>query len=96
MIIHIVSFKLKEENKSANIEKLANGLRGLVGKIDEIIDFEVGINFTESPAAFDIVLYSSFASKEALQAYAVHPEHLKVVEIVKDVTSNRVVVDYEK
>ena len=37
---------------------------------------------------------STFDSKEDLQAYAVHPEHLKVVELIKRVTLESKVVDY--
>ena len=55
---------------------------------------EVGIDFNHSERAFDLSLYSTFTTKEDLQAYAVHPEHLKVVELIKRVTLESKVVDY--
>ena len=95
MIVHIVMFKLKDENKDSNIEKIKNELNSLVGKIDELKSIEVGVNFADEARAFDISLYSTFESKEDLKAYAIHPEHLKVVEIIKSVALESKVVDYE-
>ncbi len=94
MITHIVSFKLKEENKDANIQQMKSLLEALPAKIAEIKDFEVGVNFVEG--GYDVVLYSTFASQEDLKTYAVHPDHLEVVAFIKQVISDRVVVDYEK
>ncbi len=94
MIVHIVMFKFQEENKAQNLKNVEEKLNALVGKIDELKSIEVGINFTESPRAFDLSLYSTFESKEDLQAYAIHSEHLKVVELIKSVTTESKVVDY--
>ena len=94
MITHIVSFKLKEENKEANLAQMKSLLEALPAKINQIEKFEVGINFVEG--GYDLVLYSTFSSKESLNDYAVHPEHLKVVAFIKEVITDRVVVDYEK
>ena len=55
---------------------------------------EVGINFTVADRAFDMSLYSTFDTKEALGEYATHPEHLKVVELIKSLTLESKVVDY--
>jgi len=87
-------FKFQEENKAQNLKNVEEKLNALVGKIDELKSIEVGINFTESPRAFDLSLYSTFESKEDLQAYAIHSEHLKVVELIKSVTTESKVVDY--
>jgi len=87
-------FKFKEEDKASNLELVQTKLNELVSKIDELKCMEVGINFTVADRAFDLSLYSSFTTKEDLQAYAVHPEHLKVVELIKSVTLESKVVDY--
>lgn len=88
-------FKFKEENKASNLKIVEEKLNSLVSKIDELKCMEVGIDFNQSPRAFDLSLYSTFNSKEALSAYAVHEEHLKVVSLIKEVTSESKVVDYE-
>ena len=94
MIVHIVMFKFKDENKESNILKVENELNALVEKIDELKSIEVGIDFNQSERAFDLSLYSTFNSKEDLQAYAVHPAHMEVVALIKSVTLESKVVDY--
>jgi len=94
MIVHIVMFKFKEENKARNLAKVQDKLEQLENKIDVLRSMEVGINFTEADRAMDLSLYSTFESQEDLKAYAVHPEHLKVVELIKEVTLESKVVDY--
>lgn len=94
MVVHIVIFLFKDENKDANIIQTKKRLEDLVDLIPSLKSMEVGINFTESERAFDLSLYSTFDSKEALNEYALHPEHLKVVEFIKSVTLQSKVVDY--
>ena len=100
MIIHIVMWKLKESAegvlKEKNAEIMKVELEALKDKISFINKIEVGINFNESDAAYDVVLYSEFDSKEALNEYQKHPEHLKVGGFVGKVTEKRVVADYER
>ena len=95
MIVHIVFFKFNEENKTSNIQKVKESLEALVEKIEPLKSMEVGVNFTESPRAFDMSLYSTFETKEGLKTYATHEEHLKVLEFIKSVVSETKVVDYE-
>jgi len=96
MIKHIVMWKIVEsDNKEDNLRKIKSLLDGLVGKIDEIVKLEVSIHPITSPDPLDIVLYSEFNSYDDLNAYATHPEHLKVVEFVKSVCDTRSAVDYE-
>lgn len=94
MIVHIVMFKFKDENKDSNIKEVAKRLNALVELVPALKSMEVGVNFTLSERAFDLSLYSTFETKEDLLSYAVHPEHLKVVEFIKSVTVESKVVDY--
>lgn len=94
MIVHIVMLKFKDEDKSSNILRVKDALDGLIGKVDELKSIEVGVNFSDEARAFDLSIYSTFESKDDLQAYAVHPEHLKVVDIIKSTTLESKVVDY--
>ncbi len=99
MIKHIVCWRIPEKvegvSKADIIEKIQTSLNGLVGVVSEIKELEVGINYNEAPAAFDVSLYSVFESKETLQAYQVHPAHQEVAKYIGSVASERVVVDYE-
>jgi len=96
MIVHIVMFKFKDENKSKNLELVKAKLLELTDKIDSLNSMEVGIDFNGSERAFDLALYSTFDSKEGLKEYAVHPAHLEVVDLIKKVTIESKVVDYIK
>jgi hypothetical protein len=96
MVVHIVMFAFKEENKAANIAKTKAMLEALVEKIDGLKSMEVGVNFTDSERAMDLSLYSTFDSKEDLALYATHPAHLEVVSFIKEVTTASKVVDYIK
>jgi hypothetical protein len=87
-------FKFKDENKALNIAKVQSKLVKLETLIPVLRSMEVGINFNESDRAFDLSLYSTFEDEADLKAYAVHEEHLKVVELIKEVTTESKVVDY--
>lgn len=99
MVKHIVMWRLKDEalgaTKEENALKLKETLLALRNEIDELKAVDVGINFNPSEAAFDVVLYSEFESKEGLEAYQKHPEHVKIVEFVGEIRTDRAVVDYE-
>ena len=99
MVRHLVLFKMKtfsqNNEKNEATEKLVAALKELPSKIDVIKFYEIGENQKDSPAAYDIGLNSAFETWNDLQEYAKHPEHIKVVELVNELTSNRVVTDYE-
>ncbi|EIW6614184.1 Dabb family protein [Clostridium perfringens] len=99
MIKHIVMWKLKDEaegnSKAENAKIIKNSLENLKGKINEIVNIEVGIDVNKSEQAYDVVLYSIFNSLEDLDSYQKNPDHVKAGSFVKKVASSRVVVDYE-
>jgi len=96
MIVHIVMFDFKEENKATNLAKTEARLHALVEKIDPLISMEVGIDFNGSERAMDLSLISTFETREDLATYATHPAHLEVVAFIKEVTKASKVVDYER
>jgi len=96
MIKHIVMFRVADTaEKTKQLVAMKSELEKLPSKIPQIIEYEVGLNFYIAPQAFDIVLVSSFESKETLQQYAVHPEHVKFIEFINPFRIEVVVVDYE-
>ena len=94
MIKHIVSFKLKAESKDKTI-LIKELLETLPEKISEIKYFEVGVNISDSPAAYDIVLVSEFESRESLDKYRLDPEHIKVTDVIRLHKETSMVVDYQ-
>ena len=95
MVVHIVMFSFKEENKKENLVKAKEILEGLVEKIPELKSMEVGLDFMQSERSSDLVLTSKFDTKEGLSIYATHKAHLEVVSFIKEVTDGAKVVDYE-
>ncbi len=94
MLVHIVMFQFKDENKKVNLERVKSMLEALPSKINELKNMEVGIDISKSERSFDLILTSLFENQEGLNAYAVHPAHLEVVRVIKEVTSLSKVVDY--
>ncbi|MDD2358241.1 MAG: Dabb family protein [Thiovulaceae bacterium] len=96
MIVHIVVFDFKEEDKYENILKVKEMLETLPYKIDELLEMEVGVDFSRSERACDMSLYSTFETREDLKVYATHPAHLEVLAVIREVVEKTRVVDYEK
>jgi len=97
MINHVVLFKLKdypEAEKIQVIAELKGLLEGLKEKIEEVKHIEVGANYELEAKSYDIVLISHFENIDDLNKYRVHPEHLKVVDRIKETTTERAAVDY--
>ena len=84
MIVHIVMFDFKQENKAENIAKTKLMLEALVDKIEPLLSMEVGIDFNRSERAMDLSLISTFETEDGLNEYATHPAHLEVVAFIKE------------
>lgn len=99
MIKHIILWRLKDfaegSTKQENALKVKKMLEDMRGKIPGMLKLEVGLNFESSDSASDISLYTEFESREALDAYQIHPVHMIVKNILPNLRSERRVVDYE-
>ena len=97
MVKHIVMWKMADiDDKYQRAMDIKTQLEMLKDKIDVIVDIQVGINFNTSDAASDVVLVSTFKSKEDLAVYQEHPAHKAVgSEYVRPYVKERRVADYE-
>lgn len=97
MIRHIVMWRMAPtEDKIEKAKAIKENLEALKGKIDVLVDIEVGINFENSDSASDVVLVSTFKSLEDLNEYQNHPLHKAVgVNYVRPHVEERRVCDYE-
>ena len=92
MVRHIVFYNFKENvNKEEAIRIIGDSLTPLVGKIPGLRHLEVRLTFE----GMDYALYSEFDSREALEAYAVHPLHQAAKQKFLHFIATRVVADYE-
>ncbi|MGX4643011.1 Dabb family protein [Massilia sp. SYSU DXS3249] len=99
MIKHIVMWKLKEEAEGA--DRLSNA-REMKRRLDEcahivpgILAFEVTLAQPGLEATYDVVLYSEFEDRQALDAYIQHPTHKALVPFIGAVREARQCMDYE-
>ena len=92
MVKHIVLFTVKEGQDKEQVAKIAASvLEPLVGKIDGLTHVEVRRTY----AGADIALYCELESREAMDAYAVHPLHEEAKGHFFHLLSDRVAADYE-
>jgi len=94
LITHIVFFKLKDRTPES-VEKTAQVLRDMEGKIEQLRHLEVGVDVLHSERSYDIALITKFDSLADLDAYQVHPVHKKVIEHMNQARESSVAVDYE-
>lgn len=98
MVKHVIIWKLKEMPESEKNERkklIKEGLEGLKGKIDGLVEIKVITDILPSSNG-DLMLDSTFADEKSLKGYAVHPEHVKVAdERVRPFTAERKCVDFE-
>ena len=92
MVKHIVLYTLKENvDKDAAVAIIAEQLEPLVGKIPGLLKMEI----RRAYSGMDYALYSEFESRDALEAYAVHPLHLEAKDHFFHLLDSRVAADYD-
>lgn len=97
MIKHIVMWNVRGDTpgaKARGIAQLQSCFASLRGRIPGLLHIEVGIDTSRVDYACDVVLYSEFESQAALDAYASHPEHLRVKQELGDLRIARYQVDF--
>ncbi len=93
MIKHIVCFKLKE---GTDVEKTKEILLSMKGKVPEIKDIEVGVDFLHSERSYDIILQVTLENEAALTDYQNDEYHCSVVKKhMHAVRTGSIAVDYE-
>ncbi|AXF20411.1 stress responsive protein [Burkholderia pyrrocinia] len=98
MIRHIVMWRVRgdtDAERAAASELVKARFEALRGRIPGMHHLEVGIDLSGVDYACDVVLVTEFESREALEAYASHPEHLRVRTELGDLRTARFQVDYE-
>ena len=97
MIKHVVLFKFRafdnEDEKQKKEQEIKAALLALKDKIDVLKSIEVGINSNPNEE-FNIALSTTFDNFDDLNTYAIHPDHLEVAALIKEVNEKRACVDY--
>jgi len=96
MIEHMVLFKLRADAPAGAGDRMLERLRGLRGSSAGMLELTCGVNFSARSQGFTHGLLVRFKSRADLEAYAVDPEHQKVIaEAIRPVAESVLALDYE-
>jgi hypothetical protein len=98
MIKHIVMWKVRGDDAATharNVALVKREFESLRGRVPGLLHLEIGVDESRIDYACDVVLYTEFASREALADYAGHPEHLRVKRALGDLRTARHQVDFD-
>ena len=97
MIRHIVMWNVRGDTpaaKARGIAQLQSSFASLRGRIPGLLHIELGVDSSRVDYSCDVVLYCEFENQAALDAYATHPEHLRVKQELGDLRIARYQVDF--
>ncbi|HEY0380099.1 MAG TPA: Dabb family protein [Pyrinomonadaceae bacterium] len=94
MLTHIVIWKYRADIEQAVRDEHLNRLRRLASSIPGIESFQVGADVLGLPRSYDTGLVATFRDRAALDAYTVHPEHMLVADMGRNLSEHVASVDF--
>jgi Stress responsive A/B Barrel Domain len=94
MLTHIVVWKYKQDIEPAVREEHAAELRNLSSIVPGIESFSVGFDCLHLARSYNTGLVAVFRDRAALDAYTMHPEHIKVADFGRSISEHVVSVDF--
>lgn len=94
---HIVSWKLNGEtlaDRDAQAEEATAAILPLRESVPSVRALSLHRNELFDGANFDLTLIADFDDADGLAAYASHPEHLPVIDLMKRITAGRTATDF--
>jgi hypothetical protein len=99
MARHIVAWRLAAESareREAAVAGMRERIGSLVGVVPGLLSAELSTDAGRTPGNWDVVLVSEHATVADIDAYQVHPEHLRVAGWIRTVVSGRMCVDVDE
>ncbi len=94
MLRHIVMMKFNEKGKAENsAAKIEGMLYGLLKTVEPLKKMEVGVSDFDNNV-FGLVLTADFEDEAGLKVYRAHPDHVKILNYMKEVVEEVAAVDY--
>lgn len=94
MLRHIVMMKFNEKGEAENsADRIKRMLVDLLKTVEPLKKMEVGVSDFKNNS-FRLVLTADFDDEAGLNIYRVHPDHVKILDYVKEVVEQVVAVDY--
>jgi hypothetical protein len=94
MLTHIVIWKYRADVEQAVRDEHVARLRRLASIIPEVLSLNVGSDMLKLPRSYDTGLVATFRDRTALEAYTVHPEHVLVVDLGRNISEHVSSVDF--
>ena len=95
MLTHIVLWKYRTDVAEEAREDHRRRLRSLRNIVPGIESFSVGFDILRSPRSYDTGLVALFHDRSVLDAYTIHPDHVRVVELGHTITETMAKVYFE-
>jgi Stress responsive A/B Barrel Domain len=95
MLTHIVIWKYRVDIEQEVRAEHVTLLRELVRTIPEIVSLSVGFDVLHLPRSYDTGLVAIFHDRAGLEAYTIHPAHIRVAELGRSISEHVASVDFE-
>ena len=92
----MVIWKYRAEIEPEVREEHLRLLRSLSNTIPEVQSLSVGFDVARLPRSYDTGLVAVFRDRAGLDAYTVHPEHIKVAAFGRSISDYVASVDFEE
>ena len=94
MLTHIVVWKYRADIEQSAREEHVKLLSALAGVIPEVRSLTVGFDTLHLARSYDTGLVAVFDDHLGLDAYTIHPEHVKVAEYGRSISEHVASVDF--
>jgi len=95
MLTHVVIWKYRADVSAGIRAEHVALLRRLGSLIPELQSLAVGFDTLKLPRSYDTGLVATFTDRAGLDAYTVHPEHIRVAEFGRTISEHVASVDFE-
>jgi len=94
MLRHVVVWKYRADIDMDVREEHVTLLRNLSSVIPQLQSLSVGFDTLHLPRSYDTGLVAVFEDRVALDAYTIHPEHIKAANFGRSISEHVASVDF--
>jgi hypothetical protein len=95
MITHTVIWKYRADVEQKLRDEHISMLKKLPETTGHIKSLSVGSDVLRLPRSYDTGLVATFQDRAGLEAYTVHPEHIRVADFGRNISEHVASVDFE-
>ena len=94
MLTHIVIWKYRADVPQETRDEHVARLRSLAGIIADVRSLSAGFDILKIARSYDLGLVATFDDRAGLDAYTVHPEHVRVADMGRSISEHVASVDF--